>query len=174
MAAGPSAPQSPAQPGALPSSPAQPEALVPPPPAEPGLPPRLVSLGRFGRFLLVGGVATAVHYVTALMLLRLAGWPAVQASAAGFIVGALANYALNARYTFGLRGDHARHLPRFAAVASIGWLLNAGGMWVLLQVGVHPYVAQPIVTILVLFFNFLLNALWAMRPHRPDPGQSPG
>lgn len=136
--------------------------------------PRLVSLGRFGRFLMVGGVATAVHYVTAFLLLRLAAWPAVQASAAGFVVGALANYALNARYTFGLRGRHAHHLPRFAAVASIGWLLNAAGMWGLLRAGVHPYVAQPVVTILVLFFNFLLNALWAMRPHRPDPGQLPG
>ncbi len=136
--------------------------------------PPAVSLSRFGRFLLVGGVATAVHYLTALLLLRLAGWPAVQASATGFVVGALANYALNARFTFGLRGGHARHLPRFAAVASVGWLLNAAGMWGLLHLGAHPYVAQPIVTILVLFFNFLLNALWAMRPHQPDSGQSPG
>ncbi len=133
-----------------------------------------VSLGRFGRFLLVGGVATAVHYLTAFLLLRAAGWPAVSASAAGFIVGAFANYLLNARFTFGLRGHHGRHLPRFAAVASLGWLLNAGGMALLLHLGLHPYLAQPMVTVLVLFFNFLLNALWAMRPHGADSGHSPG
>lgn len=141
-----------------------------PPPGRPAP----VSLGRFGRFLLVGGVATAVHYLTAFLLLRLAGWPAVSASAAGFIVGAFANYLLNARFTFGLRGHHGRHLPRFAAVASLGWLLNAGGMALLLHLGLHPYLAQPVVTVLVLFFNFLLNALWAMRPHGADSGHSPG
>ncbi|ALV07662.1 GtrA family protein [Roseateles depolymerans] len=177
MAAGSPAPSAPAQSGAAGAS-ALPGASSTSAPlqgnAEAVTPPRLVSLGRFGRFLLVGGVATAVHYVTAFLLLRLAGWPAVQASATGFVVGAMANYALNARYTFGLRGQHAHHLPRFAVVAGMGWLLNAAGMWGLLRAGLHPYVAQPVVTILVLFFNFLLNALWAMRPHRPDSGQFPG
>ncbi|SEK27984.1 Putative flippase GtrA (transmembrane translocase of bactoprenol-linked glucose) [Roseateles sp. YR242] len=146
------------------------------PPSGPaaGRPAGPVTLGRFGRFLLVGGVATAVHYVTAFGLLTLAGWPPVRASATGFIVGALANYALNARFTFGLKGGHGRHLPRFAAVAGLGWLLNAAGMWGLLRLGLHPYLAQPVVTILVLFCNFLLNALWAMRPHSSPPPNSEG
>ncbi|OWQ92948.1 hypothetical protein CDN99_00075 [Roseateles aquatilis] len=123
-----------------------------------------LSLGRFGRFVLVGGAATAVHYLVALLLLHLAGWGAVAASAGGAFVGAIASYVLNARFTFGVRGRHGHHAPRFAAVASLGWMLNALGMWGLLRLGLHPYVAQPIVTALVLLSNFGFNALWAMRP----------
>lgn len=140
-----------------------------------------LAAGRFLRFVLVGGFATAVHYLVAGLLLNLAGWPPVRASATGFVVSALANYALNARFTFGLTGGHGRHLPRFALVAGMGWLLNAGGLWLLLRAGLHPYVAQPIVTIVVMFSNFLLNALWAMRPHATPgaalhaaPGAVPG
>ena len=139
----------------------------------PSSPPPPLAPGRFARFLVVGGIATAVHYAVAALLLNLGGWPAVWASATGFVVSAFANYALNARFTFGVRGDHGNHLPRYAAVASLGWTLNALGMWALLRAGLHPYLAQPIVTVGVLFVNFTLNALWAMRPApEGDPPRS--
>lgn len=128
-----------------------------------------LSPGRFGRFVVVGGAATAVHYLTALALLHAAGWGAVAASAAGAAVGAVASYGLNARFTFGVRGRHGHHAPRFAAVAGLGWMLNALGMWGLLRLGLHPYLAQPLVTVAVLFCNFALNALWAMRTAPPGP-----
>lgn len=125
---------------------------------------RLGRFGRFGRFVLVGGVATAVHYATALTLLHAADWGAVPASTVGAFAGALVGYALNARFTFGVRERHGHHLTRYLLVAALGWGLNALGLWGLLRLGLHPYAAQPIVTGLVLVSNFAFNALWAMRP----------
>ncbi len=130
---------------------------------------RLGRFGRFGRFVLVGGVATAVHYVTALVLLHAAQWGPVAASTAGALAGALVGYALNARFTFDVRERHGHHLARYLLVAALGWCLNAIGLWGLLRLGLHPYVAQPIVTVLVLLSNFAFNALWAMRPAATTP-----
>lgn len=129
-----------------------------------GPPGRFGRLGRFGRFVLVGGVATAVHYLTALVLLHAVQWGPVPASTAGAFAGALVGYALNARFTFEVRERHGHHLARYLLVAALGWGLNAIGLWGLLRLGWHPYLAQPVVTALVLLSNFAFNALWAMRP----------
>jgi putative flippase GtrA len=114
-------------------------------------------------FAAIGTAATLLHYATAYALMRLFEWPPVVASSIGYALSAIANYAANARFTFGVRERHAHHFARFAVVAGLGWLLNAAVLWLFLSLGLHPFVAQPLVTASVMSVSFILNARWAMR-----------
>jgi putative flippase GtrA len=128
-----------------------------------------LSLSSVGRFLLVGGSATVMHYaVMAFVLWR--GWTGpVAASAIGFLVSAVFNYLASAAYTF--RGDHshARALPRFATTLAAGCALNVGAVALLLRLGVPLVLAQLVATGCVMVWNYCLHALWTFRPRAPRP-----
>lgn len=124
--------------------------------AEPGRLPRL-----FLRFACVGAVGTAAHYLVLLVLVAGTGATAVPASAAGFLAGAAVNYALNYRLTFASTARHARTLPRFMAVALVGFGANAAAMALLVHgAGLHYLTAQLLATLGVLLLGFVLNARW--------------
>lgn len=124
---------------------------------------RALSLSSLSRFLLVGGVATAIHYLIAAVLHGLANWPMVHASGVGFVVSALANYALNARFTFRSARSHRSAFPRFAATAAAGLLINTLLLGALLALGLHAVLAQPLTTLGTLIWNYVVNALWTFK-----------
>lgn len=126
------------------------------------------SLGvQFAAFCGVGALATAVHYTLLVALVELAGVGAVAASSAGAALGALVGYALNRRYTFRSGRRHGEALPRFAATAAAGWLLNAAVMYVATQVlGLHYLAAQVLATGIVLAWNFGMNRAWTFAESR--------
>jgi len=122
-----------------------------------------LSLRKLAVFLLVGGGATALHYLIAALLWRAVGLAPPLASGLGFGLSALFNYAANARYTFQSTGAHTQNLPRFALVAGIGLALNSGVIWGLTHWGWNAVAAQLLATVLVLAWNFVLNAVWTFH-----------
>ena len=93
-------------------------------------------LARFLRFAAVGAVGTLAHYALLVALVEGAGAPPLAGATAGFVLGALVNYALARRLVFASTRSHAQALPRFFAVALAGlaWtalLLILGGVGVL-------------------------------------------
>jgi len=125
---------------------------------------------RFGRFLAVGFVSTAAHYLTLWLLVEHAGLNPAPASAVGFVVGLVVNYPLNHRYTFAAAGQrlHARAMQRFAVVVAFGLALNTALMALLTTVWLWPYLAAQVVTTAVcLVVNFLLHGRYSFaRPER--------
>ena len=108
-----------------------------------------------------GAVGTAVQYAVLIALVQLASVPAVVASTAGALVGALINYVLNHRFTFASRRAHRMALPRFFAIAVVGVLLNAAMMAAILaMVPAHYLLAQVAATVVVLLVGFLANRKW--------------
>jgi len=108
-----------------------------------------------------GAIGTAAHFATLVTLVQLAGAGPLGASTIGAIVGAAVNYALNYRFTFASRRAHHIALPRFAAIAAAGVLLNAlvlSAMLALVQP--HYLVAQVVATGAVLIAGFLANRKW--------------
>ncbi len=108
------------------------------------------------RFVLSGGLATAVHWSLMALLIRF-HLSAEVATALGALAGAIANYLLQQHFTFRVRLGHARALPRYVLVMVLGWLANLGLFTALhgwLELGVSP--AQLITTALVALFNFTL------------------
>ena len=116
----------------------------------------------FGRYLLVGLLATAIHYALLMALVELAGLAAAPSAAFGAVCGALAAYAGNRRFTFPGRAVHGQALPRFLAVAAFGAAANAAIVWTGTEVfAIHYLAAQVAATSLVVWSGFVLNRRWS-------------
>jgi putative flippase GtrA len=118
-------------------------------------------LRQFLRYGVVGVAGTALQYAILILLVHSTPLPAVAASTAGAIAGALLNYAFNHRWAFASTRSHDHALPRFAAVALAGIALNAIVMATMLEFpGAHYLVAQTVATGVVLIAGFLANRTW--------------
>ena len=116
---------------------------------------------QFIRFVIVGGLATALHYALLFVLVHAGLFAPVAASSIGFATSAVLNYLLNRRMTFQSDRPHAEAGPRFVLVAVSGLCLNAALLWLINVVGgVHYLAAQVPATLATLFWNFGLNRLW--------------
>jgi putative flippase GtrA len=116
----------------------------------------------FGLYLLVGALATAVHYAVLLVLVEAAGLPAAPSAAFGAICGALAAYAGNHRYTFSRRAKHRRALPRFLTVAAAAAAANGALVWAgTVPLGLHYLAAQVLATAVIVTGGFALNRGWS-------------
>jgi putative flippase GtrA len=133
---------------------------------------------QFGRFAIVGGIATAIHYAILIVFVQggLAG--TVSASSIGFAASVLFNYALNRSFTFHSRRAHTDALPKFMIVALIGLVLNGSLVWLFhVSVGLHYLLAQVLATVGTLSSNFALNRAWTfpqssvsqVQPRRETP-----
>lgn len=110
---------------------------------------------RLPRFLLTGGIATLLHWLTMLVLIDW-GVSAVPATATGAVVGLLANYVGQYRYAFCSDLPHRMTFPRYLSGAALGWALNLTGFSLLLVAGLGVAPSQIITTGLVAFANYLV------------------
>ena len=118
----------------------------------------------FIRFIIIGGTATALHYLILIALVQTGAADAVVASSIGFSVSAVLNYVLNRSLTFKSRARHIDSFPKFFLVAITGLLINGSIIWLLLATGLmHYLLAQVIATGTTLIWNFLLNKFWTFR-----------
>jgi putative flippase GtrA len=125
-----------------------------------------VRMGTALRFLLVGGAATALQYLLIWVFLKLGLLDPVPASAIAFAMSSVANYIATARFTFASRNRHSYGLPRFAATAAAGCLINTLVLHVLLTWGASLLPAQLFATGVVFVWNYMINALWTFRPQQ--------
>jgi putative flippase GtrA len=113
------------------------------------------------RFLLVGGLCTAVQYLVLVAAVELGRADPLLASGAGFVLSAVLNYLLNRRYTWASRAGHRIAVRRFVLVVGSGLLLNLLGMRLL-----HGYLrwhyvpAQVLTTLVTLGWNFAWHRYW--------------
>lgn len=119
---------------------------------------------QFSRFLLVGGLATAVQYVILAVLVEFVATPAPLASSIGFAVSAILNYSLNYRFTFSSKERHRDAIVRFSVVAGLGLLLNYALMFVLVSIlDFHYLLAQVQATVVVTLWNYFVNKVWTFK-----------
>ena len=119
---------------------------------------------KFARFCLVGTVATAVHFAILIAGVRLIGVDAVIASSAGYVAGAIVNYALNYGFTYRSMRPHQEAVPRFLIVVTIGATLNTALMAIQIDLlGFHYLAAQVLATGTVLVWHFAGHLHWSFR-----------
>lgn len=114
-------------------------------------------------FVIVGGFATALQYAIMTLLMWSADVALLTASNVGFVLSAVANYLLNARMTFRSERSHAATLPRFVVTAMLGLGINSLLLGSLASAGLHPAPAQILATIGVMFWNYIINAIWTFK-----------
>lgn len=115
------------------------------------------------RYASAGAGGTALQYLALAALAEpglLRPEAAAPLAAAG---GALANYFLNRRFTFGGARPHAVALPKFLAVAAASALASTALVTLAGALGIHYLAGQALATALVLLSGFELNRRWTFR-----------
>jgi len=144
--------------------------LAAPPGGRPGLRRQLA------RFAGVG-VASTIAYL--LLYLALRGLMAAQAAnALSMLATAVANTAVNRRFTFGVRGPRhaARHQARGLLAFGAGLLLTSGALAALHAVAARPGRAAEVTVLvaanlLATIVRFALYRSWVFRTRRTAPPQ---
>ncbi len=116
----------------------------------------------FAKFLLAGVAGAIVQYSILVTVVQFVGHYPVTASAAGYLLGAIANYVINYHVTFRSSRPHSQAIRRFSTVVALGLTLNSA----LMTVFVHWYhiqylISQVATTALVLLWNFAAHANWS-------------
>lgn len=108
------------------------------------------------RFLLGGGTATLVHWVTMVALI-MSGTQASVATTVGAFIGALVNYGLQYHVTFSSMARHRDTLPGFLVVSALSLGVNSIVFYALHVFVQWPaLISQTVTSGLVAFSNFLL------------------
>jgi putative flippase GtrA len=124
---------------------------------------------KFVTYASIGAVGTLAQYVVLVATVASGRAGPVAGSVSGAVVGAFVNYCLNRRLTFRSAGSHLKTLPKFAATACLGVLVNGVVMKVLTDDNrVNYMIAQVLATGLVLALTFLINSVWTFRQQRPN------
>jgi len=137
----------------------------------------------FLRYLISGGLATAVHFAVLISLLEYHLVSPVHATMIGAFCGFLINYPMQVAWTFKAKGSHKRFFTRYFIVTILMFGLNAGIFWLaslppslefLLALPFPSFIEQPhhlgywyaqiIATGIVFFCNFLINHFFTFAP----------
>jgi putative flippase GtrA len=118
---------------------------------------------QFLRFALVGVAGTIMHYGVMIALIELAGMGTVPATSIGFLSGACVSYVLNRKVTFSTRQPLGIAFVKYIAALTVGLFINAGIVAGLEAIGLHYFIAQPIATGVVLFWNFGASRLLVFK-----------
>ena len=113
---------------------------------------------QFMRYVVVGALATAIHYVILYTLLERLGLDGVLSTSLGLVISAAFNFVVNYHFTFHSNAKMLDALGRFVVVITLGLLLNAGIFWLLVtRLSWFYLLGQAVATSAVLLWNFLFS-----------------
>lgn len=115
--------------------------------------PKKKTAGEAVRFVLVGGLATAVHYGLYLALRTV--MPLYLAFAVGYVLSFLLNFYLTSRFTFGSAPTWKRFTGMVGAHA-VNFLVQTSLLWLFLRIGVPEALAPIPVYAVAVPVNFML------------------
>ncbi|RQO58530.1 GtrA family protein [Paucibacter sp. KBW04] len=112
----------------------------------------------------VGASAAAVHFGVVWALVENWGLPALAANVAGFLLAFGVSFAGHHRLSFAAQKATVREsLPRFAAVAVLGFVSNELLYALLLGLGMEYRLALILVLVGVAAMTWMLSRFWAFR-----------
>jgi putative flippase GtrA len=122
---------------------------------------------QFSSFVVVGAIATGVHYALLIGLVEIAGTSAVAAALVGYGAGGTVSYGLNRHLTFRTKLPHEVAVSRFTLVAAVGFALTYIFMSLFVHVANIPYLLAQVATSgIVMFWSFAVHRIWTFPPHR--------
>lgn len=115
-------------------------------------------------FGLVGATAAAVHFGVVWLLVSQGLAAALLANVLGFALAFGVSFVGHHRLSFAAHGARGREaLPRFAAVALLGFVSNEAMYALLLRLGLEYRLALLLVLVTVAAMTWLLSRHWAFR-----------
>jgi putative flippase GtrA len=127
--------------------------------------------GQMIRFGLVGLVNTATDWLCYLALTRSIGLYYLNAKIISYIIAASLSFLLNRQWTFAAKEKIAKQLPRFYLTATIGLLLNALILLIVVDLlKLSDILGLVSATLLIFLWNFFSNKLWVFKPLLQEKG----
>lgn len=117
-------------------------------------------VGRLTKFVVVGGVGTAINTAALLLLSRWAGLPLAAASALAVELAAVSNYLLNDSWTFATRAPTLRRFAKFNIAALMGLALNVFSVWLLVRLGLFFLTANLAGIMAGFTVNYAFSVSW--------------
>ena len=124
-------------------------------------------LGQAGRFIVTGGLVTALGAFAYWVPATYWGVPPLAANFIGYVVAMVSGYVLHSRWSFrghGARDNAARTTGRFFLVSLVSLGLNSFFVWLLTDVLKGP-TWWPVLTMMFVtpVATFFLNRQWVFR-----------
>ena len=117
---------------------------------------------KFIKFSLVGFSGVFVDFGTTFICKEILKIQKYIANSCGFILAATSNYVFNRIWTFNSTNPQVMlEFTRFFIIALIGLLINLLIIWAMTgKFKVNFYISKLVATILVMAWNFLINAYY--------------
>ena len=120
--------------------------------------------GQMLRYAIVGGAGAVIDLALLFILTEFFNFYYLLSTTLAFIFSALLNFYFNRRWTFKSSGNAQRQLLIFSFVAISGVLINAGIMYVLVELFYVYYMLAKVASIaIVTIWNFMWNKYLTFR-----------
>lgn len=119
---------------------------------------------QFSRFLLVGGINTALGYAVIFGGMYLGGLAPEISNAIGYMTGLLVSYFLNRNFTFRSARRQSTEFARFVFVFLVAYAANLMVLLILVRgAGVHAALSQVISGVIYVGVAYLLNKNYVFK-----------
>ncbi|MFD1737627.1 GtrA family protein [Bacillus salitolerans] len=117
-------------------------------------------VNKFMRYSLVGILCTSIYFLSMFIFVELLNIKPLLGSCISFVLMTIFSYVLNKSYTFGGSYSHAQFV-KFITVATIGFFMNFGIMYLIISVlSLHYFIGELVTVIVIPLVNFFLNNYW--------------
>ncbi|RTR29110.1 GtrA family protein [Robertmurraya yapensis] len=118
---------------------------------------------KFVKYSLVGCISTLIYFLSVFIFVEIFDKNPVFSSAVAFVIMTVISFFLNKRFTFGSDFSYDK-LLRFLAVSAIGFTLNFGIMYLIVNVfSLHYVIGELVTTLVIPVINFILNNYWTFK-----------
>jgi putative flippase GtrA len=120
-------------------------------------------LHKFIKYSVVGCISVLIYFLSVFVLVELFDKDPIFGSTLSFIIMTFISFLLNKKYTFG--SDYSyNQLLRFLVVSAIGFTLNFGIMYLVVNVlSLHYSIGELLTTLIIPIINFILNNYWTFK-----------
>ncbi len=109
------------------------------------------------RFIVVGGFNTAVNYGLFVLLLWIVGQGGQQvALVMAWVVSSFSSFFMQKMLVFNSRANWVREYIKCAGVWMLGYVGNIFLLQIMIDGGIHIYIAQAIALLVIAIFTFIL------------------
>jgi putative flippase GtrA len=124
------------------------------------------------RYAIVGAASNLLCYVIYLGLTRLGLGPKL-AMTLLYAVGLLQTFVFNKKWTFEHGGSHSKVFFRYCAAYGLGYVINIGVLFILVDLRGYPHqLVQGVMILSLALMLFLIQKYWVFAPDTGGYGRS--
>ena len=130
-----------------------------------------IDIFRLGRFGFVGGLGTAIYYLSLWLLVEKIHIGIMLATSISFILVVIENYVLHYHWTFSSNRSHRSAFPRFLLMGITGFALNWSIMYVgTVELNFNYLLVQALSIAVIVIWNLVISTFIFQPANEVDRG----